>query len=952
LLSYALKRIVRSWKLFAALILGMMLAAMFFGGINVGADSIGKQALDQQLQSTPVDMKLSTRQLNCYGFCPARSRIPSTSTVQSLRSAVDGISGVAKTEIVGFAERPLGYKTNQTSIWALGDSSQLYAHMPINGARPSLPNQTLVTTGSALANTAKIGDTVHYNITIFPNSYRNVTYSVSLKIVGFVSFDTIAQNTLFKNTPGPYSYGTQPTYGPTQDVLFVSWENTYARFLDWAAVQTSPILPPGYYSYNGWEVTVYDNVYLDRASLISPFDLEGSASKIQQTEARVSNTASTYSFSSADYLLGPVSSIAPTIAAMRVAFIIVSLPVFFMSWYVGRTVSQSSFNLRRREIGLLMTKGFSRFQLFRHFLTEALFVGIIAAAAGLALVIILNPIFVQALGGTFPTSLYFSQDTAIITIIFTVFLTILAIALPARQASEMDPARALKQYLYVEDTKTRRQRGAIIAFSLGLYKIVLLTLGINYLTLGRTIASGSFALSLIFLVLAVLDFGLTFIGPFLFLYGAAMLSKGLAFRFHTLLSKMSQRIVGDIASLASKSVFRNPRRAAGLVFLVALIMGYSLWIIGDIASMQDYNYRQGQTRVGSDLRLSNIGNNASLIANELRAWSNVTGATPEMQFTVVIPGLFSNSIVLRGIDPGTWRQAASYEPEWFTGGTNMDGLFQQLATNNNTVILDHGVASYLSLTLGSTVVIQNSSQNTLSLRLIGFFGPDYSHQSGPGFGFNQGFFPQGWSYIPLPLINQYPSFFHTTTNTTLVKAASGVSLSNLSSSINRKYPSAIIETTQVSNNDPTAIISNGVLNVLRLGTVFAAAAACIGLGAVTYTGFKEREKETTMISVRGLSYRGLLGLLLTEIVPLVIFGLILGIVVGLITVRGDAMAASLQSFSVNFYDLLSPRRVVFPVWSQLQLGAIIGLLLLGVFLPVILAARKNLSKMSRSVRFA
>jgi hypothetical protein len=220
-----------------------------------------------------------------------------------------------------------------------------------------------------------------------------------------------------------------------------------------------------------------------------------------------------------------------------------------------------------------MTKGFSRFQLFRHFLTEALFVGIIAAVAGLALVIVLNPIFVQALGGTFPTSLYFSQDTAIITIIFTVFLTILAIALPARQASEMDPARALKQYLYVEDTKTKRQRGAIIAFSLGLYKIILLSLGINYLSLGRSIASGSFALSLLFLVLAILDFGLTFIGPFLFLYGAAMLSRGLAFRFHTLLSKISQRIVGDIASLASKSVFRNPRRAAGLVFLVALIMG-------------------------------------------------------------------------------------------------------------------------------------------------------------------------------------------------------------------------------------------------------------------------------------------------------------------------------------------------------------------------------------------
>ncbi len=946
MLSYALKRIVRSWKLFAALILGMMLAAMFFGGINVGADSIGKQALDQQLQSTPVDIRLIAPSTNCPpGFPCTYSLIPpSTSTVQNLVSTVSGISGVARVEEMGKTQSQ-EYKLNGSTptIWAVQDNSQLYSHISIDGALPTLPNQTLIGSTSALARTVKIGDVVSYKISSFLNNVRNVTYDVSLKVVGFAALDTVAVNSLALNT-----VGTLYVNVPQQDLLIVSWEKTYVKLLDWAHGQTQP--PPGSNTLASWAISAIANVYLDRASLISPFDLEGSASRIQQIDARVSNTANTYSFSSTNYLLGPILSLAPTIAMLRVAFIIVSLPVFFMSWYVGRTVSQSSFNLRRREIGLLMTKGFSRFQLFRHFLTEALFVGIIAAVAGLALVIILNPIFVQALGGSFPTSIYFSSDTAEVTIIFTVFLTILAIALPARQASEMGPARALKQYLYLEDTKTRRLRGAIIALSLGSYKIILLTLGVNYFTLGRSIASGSFAVSFVFLILAVLDFALTFIGPFLFLYGAAMLSTGFAFRFHTVLSKISQRIVGDIASLASKSVFRNPRRTAGLVFLIALIMGYSLWIIGDIASMQDYNYRQAETRIGSDLRLSNIGNNATRIANELRKWNNITGATSEMQSVAFIPGISSN-IQLRAIDPSTWRQGAYYEPEWFTSGVSLDGLFQQLRSNNNTIMLDHGVASYLAVSLGSSVTIQTKNGGTLSLRVIGFFGPDYSQQSTPNIGFSLGFNPQGWSYIPQSLIYQNPSSFNPA-NATLIKAPNGVSLPNLSNSISRRYPAATVDIAQVSTEGPSAIITNGVLNVLRLGTVFAAAAACIGLGTVTYTGFKEREKETTMISVRGLSYRGLLGLLLTEIVPLVIFGLILGIVVGLITVRGDAMAAGFQSFSVNFTDLLSPRRVVFPAWSQLQLAVVISLLLLGVFAPVILAARKNLSKMSRAVRFA
>src|SRR6058998_2900163 len=121
---------------------------------------------------------------------------------------------------------------------------------------------------------------------------------------------------------------------------------------------------------------------------------------------------------------------------------------------------------------------------------------------------------------------------------------------------------------------------------------------------------------------------------------------------------------------------------------------------------------------------------------------------------------------------------------------------------------------------------------------------------------------------------------------------------------------------------------------------------------VSYTGFKEREKETTMIVVRGLSYRKLIGLLIAEVLPLIIYALILATAVGLITVRGDAIAASSQTFTTNYYLLLAPRRVVFPVWALEILATVVGLLFLGVLAPAFSSARKNLSKMSRTVRFA
>ena len=39
-----------------ALLLGVVLASTFFSGINVGADTAAKQALDQQLSEVPVDI--------------------------------------------------------------------------------------------------------------------------------------------------------------------------------------------------------------------------------------------------------------------------------------------------------------------------------------------------------------------------------------------------------------------------------------------------------------------------------------------------------------------------------------------------------------------------------------------------------------------------------------------------------------------------------------------------------------------------------------------------------------------------------------------------------------------------------------------------------------------------------------------------------------------------------
>jgi ABC-type antimicrobial peptide transport system permease subunit len=925
LLSYALKRITRSWKLFAALALGMTLAATFFGGINVAADTVGKQALDAQLANTPVDM-----QLRAFSIDGGRSL---NSSVQSLISNLQKIDGVAAAEPVGTSN--LFNASLSTTVTGIQDTSVLYQHMTLVSGRKTLhANETLINSDSQQAQNFPVNRRITY--TLYTNSSRK--YNVTLTVVGSISLDTVAVNTLgigyyyqpFPGNPGPVTGAQQAS------VLIVSWEQTFL-----------PVLAKNYNSFSTgnvsrfYSISAQVNVYLDRNRLISPFAIESSISTIQQIEARISNLALQYGFSPNDNLLSQLRVLSATIFSLRLTFTAVSIPVFFMAWYVGRTVSQSSFNLRRKEIGLLLTRGFTRGQLVRHFVTEGLMVGLLAGLAGIALAYLLNPLFLQVLGSTSGATAILTSDTAIITIVFTLFLTLFAILTPARQAAAMDPAQALKGYVYLEETRPIRKRGAILALTLGAYQLITLAIGINYMNIGRYVYNANFLLVLFLIIAAVLSFALSFIGPFLFLYGAAQLSTGLAERFHRKFSSISRWLIGDVAALASKSVFRNPRRVAALVFIVALIVGYSIWVIGDLASQQDYNYRQAEVAVGSDIRISGITSiaNATLIANQLRGWSNITGVTAESDFSGTAT---AGGIQIKAIDPLTWRQGAYYEPGWFTGDVN--AIFTSMTGNNHTMVLDHGVASYYSFPIGTTIILYYGSINA---SVISYFGPDYSQSSGGPFG--RSFTPEGWSFIPIGLIRPNATLFNPT-NIVLVKASPNVSLTQLALSLRTTYPSLTITTAQVATQGVPGVINAGTQNVLRLGTAFAALAASIGVGTIAYTGYREREKEITMVAVRGLSYRQLAGLLITEFLPLVIFALILATVVGLIVVWGDALGQN--SLDQSYLGILAARRVVFPLWASANILVIVALVLAGVFIPAIMAARKDLSKMSRTVRFA
>jgi hypothetical protein len=297
LLSYALKRIVRSWKLFAALILGMILAGTFFGGINVAADTIGKQALDRQLPNTPVDIKLTAAG---PGFGPPGVTVPASRFLTAALDVrrVDGVlSAEPRGRTVGGANVTFG------TIAAIPDSSVIYKHLTvISGQKPQAPNETLVNTNSPIADNYVMGKILKYQLSPYGPSTNT---SISLKIVGFANFDAVALITLGAGLFfGPRGV---PVAQSQQSVLIVSWEQTYAKIVDWAYQQSQQGKPV-------YSVEASVDVNIDRDRFISPFDIEGSAGRVAQLDARISNVALQDGFTANDLLLPQLASFAPSLS--------------------------------------------------------------------------------------------------------------------------------------------------------------------------------------------------------------------------------------------------------------------------------------------------------------------------------------------------------------------------------------------------------------------------------------------------------------------------------------------------------------------------------------------------------------------------------------------------------------------------------------------------------------
>ena len=391
--------------------------------------------------------------------------------------------------------------------------------------------------------------------------------------------------------------------------------------------------------------------------------------------------------------------------ADNLKFLRIALLVFAgVSLFVGAFQIFNTFSItvaqRTREFGMLRTLGASRPQLLATVGLEALVLGLLGAAFGLAggvgFAFGINELF-KAVGIDLPnTGTVVTLRTVIVSLIVGVGVTLVAALVPALRATRVTPMAALRES-ELQDTKPRSRAVTVVALVVGFAGLAMMLLGL----FGGIEDSGTAA-------------GLLGGGAALILFGVSLFSPRLVRPLASLTGRPLERLRGLTGRLARENAMRKPGRtattAAALMIGLALVVFVTIFAAGlkaSVAKTIDESFR-GEIVLQNSDGFSPIPREAIKRAGEIDGVNTVSSIT---YATGALPNGGQN-VRIAAVDPATLGSVLALT---FTSGNSsvLTGLGPRDA------IVDENFARDQGLEVGDTLRLRTPLEQTATFRVVG-----------------------------------------------------------------------------------------------------------------------------------------------------------------------------------------------------------------------------------------
>ncbi len=376
-----------------------------------------------------------------------------------------------------------------------------------------------------------------------------------------------------------------------------------------------------------------------------------------------------------------------------------------VSVFVGAFIIFNAFSItvaqRRREFAMLRALGASRRQVLTSVVAEALTLGVLASAigiaAGLGVAKAINALF-KAVGADIPTAgIALEPRTILIAVLVGVGVTLLSALAPAMRATRVPPVAALQEGAALPPTRFTKFSTAIA--------LIFAALGGSALAYG-IFADGGTSGRLLFMGL----------GALLLFVAIAMLAKFVVRPASRIIGWPMEKLAPTSGRLARDNAGRNPSRTAATA--AALMIGLAMVVFVAVFA---------QAMKGSFSGAISESTRADLVAQDRSAYLTVPQKT--VRALEDVPGVEAAAgvawaalevkgggiVTANAVDPTVWTKV--WGPDWRRGGS--DALYAKLDASH--VILEDGSPIAAKVEAGDTITVTSQSGEKAELTVLGFY---------------------------------------------------------------------------------------------------------------------------------------------------------------------------------------------------------------------------------------
>lgn len=645
-------------------------------------------------------------------------------------------------------------------------------------------------------------------------------------------------------------------------------------------------------------------VWVNRHELISIVDTDDTIDRLNYVGNRLDIVGYDYGISFDESpLIEPLRAAGEELGKSKPLLVAMSVPAIAIGMYVAMVGCELAARRRRREIGVLRSRGASDRWLLRSLLIENSMLGIAAALLGLLCGVIVSRFILQV--ATSFSSIAYAQPTLsdvvmepatiLLTVLFGVLIMIASAVIPLNGLRKLRIVDALRGYDEVAEQVEYSPRADYLLLAASGVCVASVSLQSTISTHGDSLMS-QVALD----VLSV--YGLFFIWAVPLILPVA-LSRLVVLGSPGVVAGLSCMVrwwTQGLHSVVRSNIVRNPRRSTQITLMLSMVMAFGMFATITMDSSDVRAEELIRTQVGADVSLFGThltGAVADFNLSTLNKIDDITGVKNYCPFQgfPVTEEIHNQWVPLLVFDSQKYVEISQPSDYWFYESDSSP--FRDLY-EGGAVLVDMEFADRNGLLIGDTLPVRyeyiNSTSHTLdslhvSTRIVGIV-------SGlPGLGD----YKILTDYATIPILPEQlcvESFDFGA----LVSIQEGQNPAVVASESSEVFSMAGLEPSRVIvlefeleglGEDPSYgslqsfLIVEFALSLMMI--------AC-GTGLVVFASVSDRRHELARMIARGVSRCQMRRLILGEQIPLVAIATLIGVSVGMLTafVLNDAMRST------------------------------------------------------------